>query len=134
MYFLEYLYLFIAVNEKVCFMIKPNLLDIKDCLTNALNSHDTEEREDLLLKALELMSEVELNHNRVERALRYDRSGDTEKANGLIEETLEALDNEEYEEPPDEEHMHHGTEFDDESVEGELFRSQTRDLDEEGYE
>src|SRR3989344_9204146 len=112
-------------------MSKPGLLDIKDYLSSALNSTDNTEREQLLLQALDLMSEIEQNFGKVERALRAEEAGDQERANAYIEEALEDLDNEEYSPHDEQDHMHHDPDFPDDTIENTLLRSQAADLDEE---
>jgi len=77
-------------------MTKPLLMELKELLSDALNSEKTSFRQKALSGAMELMSELEMNDAMAEKALKLELGGEIEKADAVITKILEKIDTDEY--------------------------------------
>ncbi|HZX11948.1 MAG TPA: hypothetical protein VFE88_00630 [Candidatus Nanoarchaeia archaeon] len=79
-------------------MIKPLLLELKAILSHILNIENKVLRRKSLEFAMELLSEVEMDYTKAEKALKAEIQGKREKADEWIEKILEDVDKIEYSE------------------------------------
>lgn len=82
--------------------MKPLLMELKGLLTEILNSEDTELRKKALEGSMELITELEMDISRIEKAIKFEIKGEYEEANKLIEKELDVIDEEEYNPDEDE--------------------------------
>ena len=76
--------------------MKPLLMELKGLLTEVLNSQDSELRKRALEGSMELLTELEMDISRIEKAIKFEIKNEHEEANKLIEKELEIIDDEEY--------------------------------------
>ena len=72
------------------------LMELKGVLTYLLNSKNVDLRKKGLEFAMELLSELEMDFTKAEKALKAELKGDKKTASKIVEDILNDIDKEEY--------------------------------------
>jgi len=76
--------------------MKPVLMELKGLLSDALISEKSDLRIKLLNGSMELLTELEMDFRKIEKAIKLELNGKTEEANKMIEKELDEINEEEY--------------------------------------
>ncbi|MBS3159236.1 hypothetical protein J4436_00440 [Candidatus Woesearchaeota archaeon] len=76
--------------------MNPLLMELKKLLTETLNSENSSARKKALEGSMELLTELEMDISKIEKAIKFEIKGESEEANKIIEKELDEINEEEY--------------------------------------